>query len=127
MKCGSGGVETGTTLIKRAGDVTKEERAGMEITLGDGATRRVGEVVADTGATAGVMVVMKRRDSLVRERSVSSPTVAKGAEGAGLDSVLARVLAERVDTSTKEGEGMTHWCGNNCTVLATQLAQVFGS
>ena len=53
--------------------------------------------------------------------------MAKGEAGAGLDSALDRVLAERVDTSTKEGEGMTHWCGENCTVLTMRSAQVFGT
>ena len=108
MKCGSGGVETGTTLIKRAGDVTKEERAGMEITLGDGATRRVGEVAAGTGTTVGVMAVVKRRERSARARSVSSPTVTKGATGDGLESVLNRFLDTRVTKSTEEGAGMTH-------------------
>ena len=47
----------GTTLGEREEDVTTGSRAGLEITLGDVATRRVGSVVAGTGETVGVMVV----------------------------------------------------------------------
>ena len=75
MKCGSDGVEPGTTLVERAGDLTTGSRAGLTITLGDGATIRVGEVAADTGVTVGVMAVVNIHEILVRERSVSSPTV----------------------------------------------------
>ena len=125
MICGSGGVEMGTTLGERAGDVTIGARDGLVSTLRYGATRRVGVVVVCTGATVGVMAVVKRRESSARERSVSSPTVAKGEAGAVLNSVSARVLEARVATSTKEGAGMTHWCGKNFTVLATRSVRVF--
>ena len=73
--CGSGCVETGTTLVERAGDVRTVSWDGLASTLGDGATRRVGVVVAGTGATVGVMLVVKRRKRSVRARSVPSPTV----------------------------------------------------
>ena len=121
-RCGIGGVETGTTLGERAGEVATGERDGLASTLRDGATRRVGKVAAGTGATVGGMAVVKRRERLVRARSVSSPIVAKEAAGAGLDSASNRVLEERVATYTKEGTGMTHWCRNNCMVLAMHLA-----
>ena len=125
MRCGSSGVESFTTLRERAGDVTTGARFGMAITLGNGATIRVGAVVAGTGATVGVMAVEKRYERYVRVRSVSLPTVEKGAAGSGLDSALARFLVDRVATSVKEGTGMTHWCGKNCTVLATRSERVF--
>ena len=67
----------GTTLRERAGDVTTGASAGLAVTLGDGETRRVGAVVSGTGATVGEMAVVKRRERLVRARSVPSPTVAK--------------------------------------------------
>ena len=86
----------------------------------------MGEVVAGTGETVGVMGVVKRCKRSVRARSVASPTVAKGEAGDGLDSASVRVLTTRVATSTKEGAVMTHWCGENCTVLAMRPAQVFG-
>ena len=88
-------------------------------TLEDGATRKVGGVVVGTGATVGEMVVVKIRKRSVRAQSLSPPTMEKGAVGDGLYSALARFLAERVSTSTKEGAVMTHWCGKNCTILAT--------
>ena len=103
----------GTTLGYRAGEVTTGERDGLASTLRDGATRRVGEVAAGTRTTVGVMAVVKRRERSARARIVSSPTVEKGETGAGLDSASARVLAARVDTSTEEGAGMTHYCGKN--------------
>ena len=125
MRCGSSGVESFTTLRERAGDVTTGAKFGLAITLGNGATIRVGAVVAGTGATVGVMEVEKRYKRYVRARSVSLPTVEKGAAGSGLDSASARVLVARVATSVKEGAGMTHWCGRNCMVLTTRLVQVF--
>ena len=91
-----------------------------------GATSRVWAVVAGTAATLGVMAVVKSCERLVRARSVSSTTVAKGAAGSRLYSVPDRVLAETVATSTREGAGMTHWCRNTCTVSAMRSAQVFG-
>ena len=125
MRCGSSGVESFTTLRERAGDVTTGAKFGLAITLGNGATIRVGAVVAGTGATVGVMAEEKRYETYVRARSVSLPTVEKGAAGSGLDSALARFLVDRVATSVKEGTGMTHWCRKNCTVLAMRLVQVF--
>ena len=87
----------------------------------------MGAEVAGTEATVGVMAVVKICERLVRARSVSLPTVTKEDAGAIFNSALARFLEERVDTSNEEGAGMTHWCGNNCTILATQSAQLFGT
>ena len=98
----------GTTLGERAGDVTTGANTGLTSTFIDGATRRVGGVVVGTGATVGEMVVVKIRKRLVRARSVSSPTVTKGATGDGLESLLNRFLEARVTKSTEEGAGMTH-------------------
>ena len=95
MRCRSGGVESGTTLGEMAGDVKTGARAILASDLGDGSTRRVGAVVTGTGETVGVMAVVKIREKLVREWSVSSPTVEKGATGSGLDNASAMVLVER--------------------------------
>ena len=48
-----------------------EARARLESNLRDGATRRVGALVAGTGATVGVMAVVKIHKGLVRTRSFS--------------------------------------------------------
>ena len=57
MRCGSIGVEMGTTFRERAGDATTGAKAGLDGTLKDGATRRVGTVVAGTGVTVRVVLV----------------------------------------------------------------------
>ena len=57
MKCGSSGVETGTTLREGAGDVTTGARVVLASTLGDVSTRRVVAGVAGTGATVRVVWV----------------------------------------------------------------------
>ena len=75
MICSSGGVDSGTTLGERTKDVAKGARYGMVNTLGYGATIRVGGLVSGTGATVGVMAVVKRCKSSVSARIVSSPTV----------------------------------------------------
>ena len=75
IRCGIGGVETGTTLGEKERGITAGVRSGLAGTLGDGTTRRVVEVVAGTGKTVGVMEVVKRRERSVRARIVSSPTV----------------------------------------------------
>ena len=93
--------------------MTTGVRARLAGTLGDVTTRRVGALVAGTGATVGVMEVVKRRKRWVRAQSVSSQTAAKGETGTVLNSASDRVLAARVDTSTEEGAGMTHYCGKN--------------
>ena len=51
MICGSGGVETFSTLVERAGDVKTGARDGLESTLGDGATRMVWAVLAGKEVT----------------------------------------------------------------------------
>ena len=75
MICGIYGVELGTTLGERAGEITTGARAVLASTLVYGGTRRVEAVAAGTGVTVGVMVVVKRCKRLVREQSVLLPTV----------------------------------------------------
>ena len=50
-------METGTTLRKRAGDVTIGVRAILTSTIRYGTTRRVGTVLAGTGATVRALWV----------------------------------------------------------------------
>ena len=72
----------GTNLGEREGYMTTGARGGLESTILDGATRRVGAVVVGIGSTVEVMEVVKRRERSVRARIVSSPTVLNGvAEG----------------------------------------------
>ena len=95
MRCGSGDVEMGTTLVERAGDTLTGARDGLAGTLVTGATRRVGAVVAGTGAAVGVMAVVKICKRLVSARSVLSPTLEKVKSGSVLDSASAGILKER--------------------------------
>ena len=127
MICSSGGLETGTNLGERAGNVKTGARDKLTGTLGYGSTRRVGAVVAGTRATVGVIAVVNRRKRSVSARIVSLPTVAKGGSVALLESASARFLAARVATSTEDGAGMTYCCRKNFMVLATRSARVFGT
>ena len=65
-------------------------------------------------------------DNAVIARSWSSPTVAKGAAGAGLERASARARAALVAASIEEVLGTGQSCGKNSTVLATRSARVFG-
>ena len=78
MGCGSGGVENGTNIGKKSWDVTTGSRDGLASTLGDGVTRRVGAVLASTGATAGVIAVVKRRERVRIEQCVGEGIGGKG-------------------------------------------------
>ena len=57
----------------------------------------------------------------------ASPNWENGTAGAGLVRASVRAHAAMMDASTDDVFGTGHWCGNNCTVLAVQLALVFGT